>query len=61
GAAPLLVDGASLSEMVERYEKAILTESLKLTHGNIAAAARQLLSTPRIVSYKVKQYGLASS
>jgi Nif-specific regulatory protein len=58
---PVLVEGASLSDMVERYEKAILTESLNLTHGNIAATARQLLSTPRIVSYKVKQYGLATA
>lgn len=60
-ATPVLVEGSSLSDMVGRYEKAILTESLNLTHGNIAATARQLLSTPRIVSYKVKQYGLATS
>ena len=61
GAVPILTDGASLGDMVEQYEKAILTESLKLSRGNIAAAARQLLSTPRIVSYKVKQYGLTGS
>ena len=61
GAAPMLVEGSSLSEMVEGYEKTLLAEALKLTHGNIAAAARLLLSTPRIVSYKVKQYGLASA
>jgi Nif-specific regulatory protein len=44
--------------MVEGYEKTLMAEALKLTHGNIAAAARLLDSTPRIVSYKVKQYGL---
>ncbi len=58
GPTPVLVDGASLSEMVEGYEKTLMAEALKLTHGNIAAAARLLDSTPRIVSYKVKQYGL---
>jgi Nif-specific regulatory protein len=61
GPTPVLVEGASLSEMVEGYEKTLMAEALKLTHGNIAAAARLLLSTPRIVSYKVKQYGLAVS
>ena len=61
GAAPMLVDGLSLSEMVEGYEKTLLSEALKLTHGNIAATSRLLLSTPRIVSYKVKQYGLTAS
>jgi len=59
-ASAVLVDGSSLSDMVEGYEKAILTEALKKTRGNIAAAARLLLSTPRIVSYKVHQYGLES-
>ncbi len=61
GAAPMLVEGSSLSEMVEGYEKTLLAEALKLTHGNIAATSRMLLSTPRIVSYKVKQYGLTAS
>jgi len=58
---PKLVDGASLSDMVESYEKSILDEALKLNRGNIAATARQLRSTPRIVSYKAKQYSLAVS
>ncbi|MEI7898610.1 MAG: sigma 54-interacting transcriptional regulator [bacterium] len=60
-APSLLVKGASLSEMTEHYEKSILTEALKHSHGNVAATARQLKSTPRIVSYKVKQYGLTAS
>jgi len=46
--------------MVGVYEKAILTEALKLNRGNIAATARQLSSTPRIVGYKAKQYGLVA-
>ena len=60
GPAPALVEGASLDDMVGSYEKTILAEALKCTHGNIAAASRLLFSTPRIVSYKVKQYGLAT-
>ncbi len=58
---PRLIDGASLSDMVEGFEKSILDEALKLNRSNIAATARQLRSTPRIISYKAKQYGLASS
>ena len=58
GPTPVLVEGASLCEMVEGYEKTLMVEALKRTHNNIAAAARLLSSTPRIVSYKVKQYGL---
>ncbi len=61
GAKPVLEEGASLSEMVESYERTILAEALKLTHGNVAAASRLLASTPRIVSYKVKQYNLPTS
>jgi len=61
-AAPsLLVDGASLSEMVDGYEKAIMREALAQNQGNIAATARFLRSTPRIVGYKAKQYGLAGN
>ena len=56
--APTLVEGVSLSDMVGEYERAILSEALKLNRGNIAATARQLKSTPRIVGYKAKQYGL---
>lgn len=60
GSVPVLVEGSALSDMVEGYEKALLGEALRKTHGNISAAARLLLSTPRIVSYKVKQYGLSA-
>jgi Nif-specific regulatory protein len=60
GPSPTLVEGASLEQMVGGYEKTILAEALKQTYGNVAAAARLLFSTPRIVSYKVKQYGLAT-
>ena len=61
GTMPILVEGSALSDMVESYEKALLSEALRKTHGNISAASRLLLSTPRIVSYKVKQYNLPTS
>ncbi|MGN0827681.1 MAG: sigma-54 interaction domain-containing protein, partial [Kiritimatiellia bacterium] len=48
----------NLEEMVGSYEKAIITEALKATHYNAAAAARALHTTPRILSYKVKTYGI---
>lgn len=58
GDLSLLDQGISLSEMVENYEKSILEAVLKRTKGNIAAASRELQSTSRIVSYKVKQYDI---
>lgn len=59
--APVLVDGSALSDMVGAYEKMLLTEALRKTRSNIAATARLLISTPRIISYKVKQYGLTGT
>ena len=61
GAKPMLIDGASLRDMVEGYERMILEEALKLNRMNVAAVARQLRSTPRIISYKTKQYNLVVS
>jgi Nif-specific regulatory protein len=58
GDLSVLDHGFSLSEMIENYEKAILEAVLEKTNGNIAAAARSLQSTSRIVSYKVKQYNI---
>ena len=57
-AAPTLAEGASLEKMVGVYEKAILAEALKRNRNNISATARHLHSTPRIIGYKAKQYGL---
>ena len=50
--------GLSLSEMVEGFERRILDEVLRVSKGNVASAARRLKSTPRIVGYKAKRYGL---
>ena len=57
-AVPVLVEGASLDEMVGGYESKILEEALRLSHNNVAAAARLLRSTPRIIGYKAKRYHL---
>ena len=58
GDLSVIDSGLSLAEIIERYEKSILKLVLEKTNGNIAAAARDLQSTSRIVSYKVKQYDL---
>jgi len=54
--AVAVASSGNLEDMVGAYERSILVEALKATDGNIAAAARNLASTPRIISYKVTQY-----
>lgn len=48
----------TLKELVEAYERDILVDALKSTRGNMAAAARNLDATPRIIGYKVERYGI---
>jgi Nif-specific regulatory protein len=48
----------SLEEMVGSYEKTILADALAKCDNNVAAVARLLSSTPRIIGYKLKQYQL---
>jgi len=48
----------TLEQQVESFEKEILAEALRTADGNIAATARALGTTARIIAYKVKQYGL---
>lgn len=48
----------SLEAIVQAYERDILQDALKSTRGNLAAAARLLSTTPRIIGYKVKQLGI---
>ncbi len=47
-----------LKAMVEGYERDLIVDALKSTRGNIAAAARTLGSTSRIIGYKVHQLGI---
>jgi len=50
--------GGSIKEMVEAYERDLIIDSLKSTRGNMAASARALGATPRILGYKVHNYGI---
>jgi Nif-specific regulatory protein len=50
----------SLEDMVGSYEKTILADALVKCDNNVAAVARLLSSTPRIIGYKLKQYQLRS-
>jgi len=52
------VMSASLTEAVQAYEKDLIQDALKTTRGNCAKAARMLSTTERIISYKVKKYGI---
>jgi Nif-specific regulatory protein len=52
------VMSASLAEAVQAYEKDLIQDALKTTRGNCAKAARMLSTTERIISYKVKKYGI---
>ena len=48
----------SLQERVSLVERDIIVDALKRTNGNLTAAARDLASTPRIITYKVKELGI---
>ena len=48
----------SLTETVEAYEKDLVLDALKTTRGNRVKAAKLLHSTERIITYKVKKYGI---
>ncbi len=48
----------SFEEKVNLFERDIIIDALKRCNGNIAAAARDLKTTPRIIGYKVKELGI---
>lgn len=50
--------GESWREATEGFEKAILLQALQANDGNLAAAARALKTTRRVVAYKSRKYGL---
>ena len=52
------VTNTSLADAVAAYEKDLLQDALKTTRGNRVKAAKLLDSTERIISYKVKKYGI---
>jgi len=48
----------SLKQRVDLFERDLLVDALKRCNGNLAAAARDLGSTARIIRYKVKELGV---
>ncbi len=47
-----------LKDAIAAYEKDLIQDALKSARGNRAKAARLLSTTERILSYKVRQYGI---
>ncbi len=45
-------------EAVRHFETDLIVDALKATRGNIRKAAERLQTTPRIVGYKVRKYGI---
>ncbi len=58
GMIPKAEDGASLGILVASYERELIVDALKLNRGNVAAAARTLKATPRILRYKIQKLNL---
>ena len=48
----------SLREKVQLFERDIIVDALKRSGGNLTSASRDLTSTPRIITYKVKELGI---
>ncbi|RPI61583.1 MAG: sigma-54-dependent Fis family transcriptional regulator, partial [Planctomycetaceae bacterium] len=48
----------SLDERVSLFERDIIVDALKRCNGSVAAAARDLGTTTRIVGYKIEQLGI---
>lgn len=50
--------GASLSALMDSYEREIIIDALKQQRSNAAAAARQLQTTQRILNYRINKLGV---
>jgi Nif-specific regulatory protein len=48
----------SLKAAVDAFEKDMILDALKSSRGNIAKTARLLVSTERIVGYKVRKHNI---
>ncbi len=48
----------SFGEAVQHFETDLIVDALKACRGNIRQAAQRLQSTPRIIGYKVRKYGI---
>ncbi len=47
-----------LAAAVAKYERELICDALKMYRGNVAAAARRLKSTPRILHYRLSGLGI---
>jgi len=56
--ALLPAEGANLETLVKSYEKELIVDALKKFRGNVAAVARHLQTTQRILHYRVKKLGI---
>ncbi len=52
------VGEGSLTDRVELFERDIIVDALKRTGGNMAAAARDMKTTSRVLRYRVKQLAI---
>jgi Nif-specific regulatory protein len=52
------VTDLSLSAAVAAFERGLIQDALKSTRGNVAKAAKLLVSTERILGYKIRKYGI---
>ena len=52
------VGTGSLKERMDLYERDIIVDAIKRNNGNLAAAARDIGSTARIIRYKVKDLNI---
>jgi Nif-specific regulatory protein len=48
----------SLETAVAAFERGLIEDALKTSRGNRSGAARLLRTTERVLSYKVKKYGI---
>ena len=52
------VGEGSLQDRLDLFERDIIVDALKRADGNMAAAARDLGSTPRIIRYRIRHLGI---
>jgi Nif-specific regulatory protein len=48
----------SFKERINLFERDLIVDALKRCHGNLAATARDLKTTARIIRYRVKELGI---
>ena len=49
---------ADFNTLVESFERELIVDALKATNGNVAAAARKLGISQRIIHYKINKIGI---